>query len=57
MTYLKEVLLFLPKYFVNDVILVDTNIIIKVPALEFGEFLQFIGVGILITENPGTNWT
>ena len=36
--------------------MVETNIIIKVPYLDFGEFLRFIGIWLLIIENPGTNW-
>ena len=48
------IFLFLPKVFTYEVILVDTNRRIKVPALEFGEFLQFIGIWVLIKTNPGT---
>ena len=43
LTYLTEFVLFLPKTCFDEVILVDTNRGIKVPDLEFGEFLQFIG--------------
>ena len=44
------------KTFVNEVIMVETNIIIKGPDLEFGEFLQLLGIYMLMTENSGTNW-
>ena len=33
----------------------DTNIIIKGPDIDSGDFLRFIGIWMLITENPGTN--
>ena len=33
----------------------DTNRIIKGPDIDFCEFLQFIGIWVLMTENPGTN--
>ena len=46
----------MPKPFVYEVILVDTNRIIKVPGIEFGELLHFICIYMLMTENPGTNW-
>ena len=55
MTYLTAFSLLLPKTFANEVILVDTNKIIKGPDIDFGEFLQFIGLWILMTANPETN--
>ena len=57
LTYLTEFVLFMPTTFVDEVILADTNRIIKGPDLEFGEFLRFIGIWLLMTENPGTKWT
>ena len=33
----------------------ETNIRIKGPDLDFGEFLWFIGIWLVMTENPGTN--
>ena len=41
--------------FFYEVILVETNRIIKGPDLEFGGFLQFIGIWILTTSNSVTN--
>ena len=41
---------------VEEVILVETNKIIKVPDLDFGDFLRFIGIWLLMTSKPGTNW-
>ena len=35
--------------------MVETNRIIKVPDIDFGEFIQFIGIWMLMTANPGTN--
>ena len=49
-------LYYLYHFFPDEVILVDTNRILKVPDIEFGEFLRFIGIWMLMTENPGTNW-
>ena len=42
--YLTAYVLFLPKTFVDAVILVETNRRIKGPDLDFGAFLCFIGV-------------
>ena len=42
--------------FFDEVILVETNRIIKGPDIYFGEFLRFIGIWLLMTENPDTNW-
>ena len=39
----------------NEVILVDTKKIIKVPNIDFGELLWFIDIWQLIKENPGMN--
>ena len=47
--------LFLPKYFINLFILSETGLRIKGPALEFGLFLKFVGIWLLIAENHGTN--
>ena len=35
--------------------MVDTNRIIRCPDIEFYGVLYFIGIWLLITENPGTN--
>ena len=40
----------------GEVILVDTNRVIKGPDLDFGVFIWFIWIWIFITENPVTNW-
>ena len=42
--------------FFDEVILVEANRIIKVPDPDFGEFLRFVSICMLMTENPGTNW-
>ena len=42
---------------VDEVLMVDTNRIIRVPDIDFDEFLCFIGIWLLITGNPGTNQT
>ena len=55
LTYLTASFLFLPGSFVTVVILVKRGLRIKDPALEFGDFLKFIGICLLITENPGMN--
>ena len=55
MTYLIEFALFLPHTFVIEVIMVDTNKIIKIPGIYFGKFLRFIGIWMLMTSNPVTN--
>ena len=55
LTYLTAFVLFLPQTFVVEVILVDTNKIIKGPDLDFGEFLRFIVIWMLMISNPGTN--
>ena len=55
LTYLTEFVLLLPKYFINEVILVEINQIIKGPPIEFGELLCFIGIWMLIKSNPVTN--
>ena len=41
----------------DEVNMVETDRKIKGPYLEFSEFLRLIGIWILMTENPGTNWT
>ena len=46
MTYLTYFVFFLPKTFVDEIILVETNIRIKGPNLDFGEFLCFIGIWV-----------
>ena len=56
-TYLIEFVIFLPKTFLVEFILVDTKKIIKGPDLDFGKFLRFIGIYMLMTSNPGTNWS
>ena len=56
MTYLIVFVLFLPIYFVGEVILVDTNRIIKGPYLDCGEFLRFVGIWMLMIADSGTNW-
>ena len=38
LTYLTAFVLFLPKRFVDEVILIETNRIIKGPDIDFGEF-------------------
>ena len=43
-TYLKSFFLFLPNYFIDKVIIVHINQIIKGPALEFGESLHFVSI-------------
>ena len=55
LTYLTAFVLFLPKTFVYEVILVETKRIFKVPDLDFGEFLRFIGIWMLIKANPVMN--
>ena len=55
--YLTGFTLLLPKGFFNEVILVEMNQRIKVPALEFCEFLRFIGIWMSMTANPGMNLT
>ena len=57
LTYLTAFVHFLPIFFVNEVILVETNRRIKGPDPDFGEFPRLIGIWMLMTENPGTNWT
>ena len=47
---------FSANFFFDEVILVDTNRKIKCPDIEFGEFLQFVGICMFMTENSGTNW-
>ena len=44
------------KTFVVEVILVDTNNVIKGPAIEFGKLLRFIGIWLLMASNPVRNW-
>ena len=56
LTYLTEFFLFLPKVFVYDIIIVDINIIIKLPGLEFGEFFWIVGIWMLISPNSVTNY-
>ena len=34
----------------------DISRIIKGPDTEFGEFIRFIDICMLMTEKPGTNW-
>ena len=55
LTYLTVFSLFLPKNAANEVIMVETNRIIKGPDLDFEYFLRTTGIWLLITENPGTN--
>ena len=55
LTYQTQFPLVLPKMFVNEVFLVDTNRIIRVPDLDLGELFQFIRIWLLIVANPGTN--
>ena len=55
LTYLTLFLLFLPQTFFDEVIMVETNRIIKVPDIDVGVFFQFIGICLLMTETPGTN--
>ena len=55
LTYLTAFVLLLPKFFFDEVIMVDSNRIIKFPDIEFGQLLRFIGIWLLMTENPGTN--
>ena len=50
MTYLTSFVLFLPKTIVVEVILVETNRIIKGPDIDFGEFLRFIGIWLSMPE-------
>ena len=51
--YLITCVIFLPKVFIYKVVLLVEYLLIKVPALEFGDFLQFVGISMLITYNPG----
>ena len=45
----------LPAYnFFDEFIMVETNITIKGPDPDFGEFLKLIFIWTLITGNPGT---
>ena len=57
LTYLTAFFLFLPTTFFNEVILVETNKVIKGTDLGFGKFLRFFDIWMFMTENPGTNWT
>ena len=34
----------------------ETDRIIKDSDHDFGELIQLIGIWVLMTENPGTNW-
>ena len=54
LTYRTVFVLFLEKDFVDVFIIVETNKRIKGPDIDFGVFLQFIGICLLITEIPGT---
>ena len=56
LTYLTAFLLLLPKTFVVEKNLVDTNKIFKGPDIDFGEFLHFNGIWMLMTSKPGKNW-
>ena len=56
LTYLTSFVLFFPKTFVVEVIMVDTNKIIKGPDIDYCGFLQLIGIWLLMKSNPGTNW-
>ena len=49
LTYLTSFVLFLPKTFVVEVIMVDTNKRIKSPDLYFVKFFWFIGIWLLMT--------
>ena len=55
LTYLTAFVLFLTKTFVDKVIMVETNRRTQSPDVEFGDFLHYIGICRLITENLGTN--
>ena len=44
LTSLTEFSLFLPKYFVNEVIIMETNRRNKGSTIEFDKFLQFISI-------------
>ena len=46
---------FLPESFIGEVIIMETYQIIKGTAPEFGDFLRFIGICMLITSKPGMN--
>ena len=54
LTYLISFVLFLPKTFVNEFIMVYTNRRIKGANIDFGGFLWFIFIWLLMTSNPGT---
>ena len=44
-----------PEFFFVEVILVDTNKIIKGPDIYFGKFLRIIGIWMLMKSSPGIN--
>ena len=46
-------LMFVPKKFFEDVVLVETNKQIEGPPLTFGEFLQFIGIWLYMSTTAG----
>ena len=56
LTCLISFFLLLPKTCAVEVILMETNIIIKFPTLEIGGFLQFVGIWLLVVVKPVTNW-
>ena len=55
LNYLTALVIFLPKTCVYEDILEETNRIMKGPDLDFGEFLQLIGIWMVMADNPGTN--
>ena len=54
-TYLPTLWLFLPKFYIEIILLPHTNNSIKGAPLSFGEFFWFIGLWLLITSHPGDN--
>ena len=59
LNYLTAYALFLQKtfFFFDQVIIVERKKIMKGPDLEFGEFLQFIGIGLTMKKKTGTTWS
>ena len=55
LTYLATVLMFLPKFYIDTILLPQTNHIIKVDTVSLGKFLWFIIILPLVTSNPGYN--
>ena len=56
LTYPTEFVILQEKYFIDEVVISETNRIIKGPALEFGEFVRLIDIWMLIIDNPEKNW-